>query len=405
MQNYLYTAKSFDGQTERGNATAESERHLAQLLRARGLLLIYAENPEKKSWKDIKINISFGGISTTDIIMLVRNLGVMFSTGLSLVKSFDILAGQAKNKKMKDALLDIKDRINKGETFSDALARYPKIFNDLFCNMIKVGEESGTLDEIFQVLALQLTKEHELKSKIKNAMIYPAIILMVMLVIGGIIITVVLPSLNVFFTSLNVDIPFYTRALLFLGKLISAKWYWFLLGLVVAGIATFFSLRTKKGKFLLDTMLIRTPIISSIIKKNNSAFLVRSLSSLISAGVSLVRALEITSQTMGNHYFKAAVADAMERIKKGEKLSNALKPHQDIFPFGVTEMVEVGEETGETSAILKKLADFYEQEAMDAIEKLTVIIEPMMIIVLGLAVGFFAFSIIQPMYSSLQNIK
>ena len=271
--------------------------------------------------------------------------------------------------------------------------------------MIKVGEESGTLDEIFQILSLQLGKEHELKSKIKNAMIYPCLILLTMFVIGAVIITIVLPSLNVFFVSLNVDIPIYTKIILASGNFLAENWYLLIVGPIFLFSLIWLILKTKKGKRAADTFLLKMPLISPIVKKNNSAFLVRSLSSLIASGVPLIRALEITSKTVNNYYFKQAVIEAEVKIKTGEKLSNALKSHQNIFPFGVIEMIEVGEETGKTSDILKKLADFYEQEAVAAIEKLTTLLEPILIIFLGLVVGFFAFSIIQPMYSSLKFIN
>ena len=390
---------------EEGNLVADDDRQLAQILKSRGMILIEArEKKEKRSW-NINFEFSFRKVPATEIMMIARNLGIMFSTGLSLVKSFEILAGQARSKKVKAALLDIKEVISRGENFSDALARHPEIFSELFCNMIKAGEESGTMDEIFQALTLQLQKEHELRSKIKAAMIYPSIILLVMLVVAIVIVTFVLPSLNVFFTSLNVDIPFYTRALLVAGNFMVEKWYVVLLGFAAFVGAFVMAIRTKRGKLVVDSFLLKVPVISPIVKKNNSAFLVRSLSSLISAGVSLVRALEITANTMGSHTFKEAALDAAQRVKKGEKLSVALKTYQDIFPVGVIEMVEVGEETGKTSVILKKLADFYEQEAITAVEKLTTIIEPILIIGLGLAVGVFALSIIQPMYSSLQSIQ
>ena len=170
-------------------------------------------------------------------------------------------------------------------------------------------------------------------------------------------------------------------------------------------VVGFFSLKTKKGKWLLDTFLLKIPFISQIVKKNNSAFLIRSLSSLLVSGVSIVRSLEIASETVGNYYFKKAVEEAVKKVTKGEKLSSSLKSHQDIFPIGVIEMIEVGEETGKTSDILKKLADFYEKEAVSAVEKISIVIEPALIVVLGLAVGFFAFSVIGPIYSSLNAIK
>lgn len=405
MPNYFYTAKSFDGQTHTGLQNAIDERQLAQSLKNQGLMLIKAA-PQEKEKKSLMKSLSFDlGVSSTEKIMMTKNLGVMFSTGLPLTKSFDILSVQAKNKTLKAALIDIKERVSKGENLSDTLGRYPKIFSSLFVNMIKVGEESGTLEEIFQILSLQLNKEHELKSKVKNAMIYPSIIVLVMIVVGIVMVTVVLPSLSVFFTALNVDIPIYTKILLFLGNFFSIHWYLLIILPVVLVVSFLFARKTPQGKWAIDTFLIKTPLISPIVKKTNSAALVRSLSSLIASGVSLVRGLEISAEITSNHYFREVIIEAGKEIKKGEKLSNALKPHQHLFPVGVIEMVEVGEETGKTSDILKKLADFYEQEAVVAIEKLTTILEPMLIIILGLGVGLFAFSIIQPMYSSLKSIN
>ncbi|MBI1866177.1 MAG: type II secretion system F family protein, partial [Candidatus Staskawiczbacteria bacterium] len=364
-------------------------------------VLIRTDSESKK----IKRRFSFSKVSFTEKIIMIRNLGVMFSTGLPLVKSFGILSAQTKNKKLKNALLDIKERISKGENLSSAMSAHGDIFSNFFQNMVKVGEESGTLEEVFQILSLQLGKEHELKSKINNAMIYPAVVLATMLIVAVIVIVFVMPDLKSFFTDLNVDIPIYTKIFFDVGDFISTKWYVvaliFLLLIIIAGL----SLRTKKGKWLLDTFLIRMPFISQIIKKDNAAFLIRSLSSLLISGVSIVRSLEITSETVGNYYFRKAVIEASKKVTKGEKLSNSLRYHQDIFPIGVMEMIEVGEETGKTSDILKKLADFYEKEAIDAVEKVSIVIEPALIILLGLAVGFFAFSVIVPIYSSLNSIQ
>ena len=405
VPNYFYTAKSFEGESQKGVLDAKDERELAQSLKNQGLILIQCATQESKEKRTLSIALPFPRISLIEKILMIRNLGVMFSTGLPLVKSFDILSAQTKNKYLKKALTNIKDQINKGENLSDALSKFPDIFSELFVNMIKVGEESGTLDEIFQILSLQLTKEHDLRSKIKNAMIYPSIIVMVMIVVGIIIVTVVLTSLTVFFTSLNVNLPIYTKILLFVGGFLLKQWYLLIVLPISLALIFWLIIRTRQGKWMIDTFLLKAPLISPIIKKSNSAFLIRSLSSLITAGVPLIRSLEISSKIVGNHYFREAIMDAEKKIRKGEKLSSALKPYQNLFPFGVVEMVEVGEETGKTSAILKKLADFYEQEAVNAIEKLSILIEPILIIILGLAVGIFALSIIQPMYSSLKSVN
>ncbi len=316
MPNYIYKAKSFNGETKVGITNAKDEFQLAQSLKNEGMVLIKAEPQEKHDKSRFEINLPFLGVSAAEKIMLTRNLGVMFSTGLSLVKSFDILAIQAKNKKLKKALLDIKERISRGDNLSDVLANYPDIFSELFVNMIKVGEESGTLEDILQILSLQLSKEHELSSKIKNAMIYPSIIMMVMLAVGIVIITIVLPSLNIFFTSLAVPIPIYTQILLSGGAFISNNWYWLILALFAFIGAVFYIIRTKKGKEALDGLLLKTPVISQIVKKNNSAFMIRSLSSLVASGVPLTKSLEISAKTTNNYYFKQALITAGEKIRK-----------------------------------------------------------------------------------------
>lgn len=404
MPNYFYTAKGFDGQTITGNQPAKDMNQLSQNLKNEGLILIRAYSEEKNKRSKFKISLPSFGISAIKKVMLVRNLWVMIGAGLSIVKSLDILSMQFKNKKLKNALIGIREKINKGNNFSDSLAEYPDIFSELFLNMVKIGEESGTLENVFEVLCLQMEREHELKSKIRNAMIYPSIILLTMFGIGALIVVVVLPRLREFFEGMNVELPIYTTILLDFGTFAQNNWYYLILVPIFLVIFILLALRTKTGKWAKDTLLLKVPIISSLVKKSNSALFIRSLSSLITSGVPLTRSLEIISKTVDNFYFKKAIFESIEKIKKGEKLSSALKTHQVLFPFGTIEMMEVGEETGKTSTILKKLAEFYEQEVISAAENLSVAIEPVLILALGLAVGFFAVSIIGPMYSAMQSI-
>lgn len=405
MPAYFYEAKSLDGQVETGTLIASDEHHLVQILKSKGMFLVEAISSDEKKQNPQEISLPFlQRISLVDKVMVARNMEVMFAAGLSLVKTLDILAGQARNRKLKNILLNIRERINKGEELSSALSNHPAAFSEFFVNMVKIGEESGTLDNVLGILSVQLNKEHELKSKIKKAMVYPLLIITVMMIVGAVIVTFVLPSLNTFFSTMSFEAPFYTKALLSAGNFLSRNWY-LLFVIPLAFAASFWIIiKTKSGKKMIDGFLLKLPVISPIVKKNNSAFLVRSLSSLIAAGVALTRSLEISSKIVGNYYFQIAINEASQKIKKGEKLSSALRARGDIFPYGVIEMIEVGEETGKTSDVLKKLADFYEQEAVYSVEKLTSMIEPALIIFLGLAAGFFAFSIIQPMYSSLQVI-
>ena len=368
------------------------------------MLLIKAA-PEGKSTKSaLKVFIPSFGISSTEKIMMTRNLWIMFSSGLSLVRIFTILGAQSKNKKLQNIMLDITQRLNKGESFSSALAKYPEVFNDFFLSMVKVGEESGTLEEVFEILSLHMDREHELQSKIRGALVYPCIILATMMAIGIVVVTFVLPRFSAFLIGMNIELPIYTRILIGLGNFAQAYWYLSLLLPAIFLYVLFLAVKTKFGRLLRDALLIKMPLLSSFIKRSNSAILIRSLSSLNASGISLLRSLEITSATVGNVYFKRALDAAGEKVKKGEKLSNALKPYQHLFPVGAIDMIEVGEETGKTSVVLKKLSEFYEQEVIEITKNFAVVIEPILIIFLGLVVAFFAISIIEPMYSSLKSI-
>lgn len=404
MPNYFYTAKTVDGQTKTGNIIAEDSHKVSQILKEEGLILVKAVLPDENGKNFLRFFLPKAKISVSEKIFMVRNLWIMTATGLSTIKIFDVLSTQTKNKKLKSSLLDIKEKINKGQTLSEALTSYPNIFSELFVSMVKIGEESGTLEEVFKTLALQMEKEHELKSKIQAAMIYPAIILLTMAGVGIIIMTVVLPRLDSFFSSLSADLPFYTKFIIGLGKFSQKNWPLLVIAPFVFVFGFIAIIKTKKGKRALDTVLIKIPFFSLLVKESNCAFLIRSLSSLIASGVPIVKSLEISSKIVGNFYFRQAVDAAAEKVKKGENLSGALREYQNIFPFGTIEMLEVGEETGKTSVILKKLAEFYEQEVSDAAEKLSAAIEPILLVVLGVVVGIFAFSIIEPMYSVLGSI-
>jgi type IV pilus assembly protein PilC len=336
---------------------------------------------------------------------MARNLSIMVSTGLPLVKGFTILANQSKSRKMKDALLDISQEISKGRSLSDSFKRYPDIFSELFQSMIQSGEESGTLQEVLEVLALQLEKEKEMHSKIQRALIYPSILVSLMIIIGIGLSVFILPKINVFFMSLNVELPLTTKIILGSGDFFAKYWYILIIIFIILFLNFLTLIKTKNGKIIIDTILIRMPFISSLIKKINTAALIRSLSSLLSSGVPLIRSLEITSGSVSNFYFKQALKHASVGIEKGEKLFISFKSYQSIFPYGTIDMIEIGEETGKTSLILKKLAEFYEEEVSDIAENLSTIIEPILLVVIGLIVGIFAVSIIGPMYSSLASIN
>lgn len=398
---YFYQAKNLDGQQKTGACEAKDEHELAAILRREGYFIVKAK-PEKK--KSAFISPSIFGVSLVSKLMFARNLRVMVSAGVSLPRSLGILSEQIKSRKFKKSLLEVKERVLKGDSLSSALERYPATFSELFVSMIRVGEETGTMEDVLKVLAEQMEKEHQLKSRIKNAMVYPAVIFFAMILIGIAMLVFVIPKLASTFKEMNVELPFTTRVIISSGEFMAQFWY--LIPVVFVGlfIAGRYLLKTKTGKAILDTLVLKIPLIGGIVVKTNSAYTVRTLSSLISAGVPIVRSLEIVSSSLVNVNYKKAISESAEKVRKGAKLADALKDHFNIYPLLVIQMIEVGGETGETAEILKKLASFFEEEVDNATKNLSAVVEPLLMIVIGAAVAFFAVSMLQPIYGLMETI-
>lgn len=405
MPLYSYTAKSLKGETRSGTLEAKDEHQLAKILRQKGLVLIEAFSKKEVKKKKLEISLPFlGRVKLTEKMMITRNLGVMIAAGTPLVRALEILSEQAKSKKLKEALSDIIQEITKGGSFSNGLSRHPDIFSELFANMVKVGEETGTLEEVLKVLTRQMERQHELSSSVKGALIYPAVIISAMMGIGILMLIIVVPELAKTFEELGIELPIATKAVITIGVFLSN--YWYLLPLIILTFLGFLRgiLKTTRGKKVIDGLFLKLPIVSPIIKGTNSANALRSFSSLLTAGVPIVRSLEIVSGALGNIYFKEVMAEAAKKVRKGAKLSECLRPYQHIYPLLMIQMIEIGEETGQTSSILEKLADFFEQEVANATKNLSAVIEPLLMLLIGGAVGFFAIAMIQPMYSMLGAI-
>lgn len=406
MPKYNYIGKTLQGEPRSGTLEAKNEHQLARILRTEGCILISAKSEEtKKEKRKLTISISsLGWISLTEKIMFARNLRVMIAAGVPLPRGLEILASQTKKEKFKKILLNVREEVIEGKAFSDALGKYLNVFSELFISMVKVGEETGTMEEVLRVVVRQMEKEHQIKSKIKGAMIYPVVILLAMICIGILMLILVVPKLSQVFTDLGVELPMTTRLVIVFGAFLAKFWY--TLPLVVIFLIILFRLvlKTKIGKLAFDTFILKIPVFSPIIKKTNSAHTIRTLSSLIAAGVPIVRSLEIVSNSLSNVNYKKAISQAAEKVRKGGKLSEVLKGYENIYSNLIIQMIEVGEETGETANILEKLADFFEEEVSNATKNLSAIIEPILMLIIGAVVGFFAISMVQPIYSMLEVI-
>ncbi len=398
MPLYKYQARDENGKKTEGLIQAESKSELAHSLKNQGMLLVFALNVKEgkeKDWKGIKI---FKKVSLTDKMMFIKHLSVMIRAGLNLPRAIEILAMQTESPYFKEVLENIKESLKGGKNLADSMQKYPKVFSPLFYSSVRIGELGGNLDEVLDLLSIQLQKEYELKSKVRGAMIYPSVIVTVMVLVAILMMIFVVPNLMKIFTEMNIELPLSTRMIVAMSSLLSHNVF-LSLGITFAipvGVLLF--KRSPVGKRFFDFVFLKIPAISGIVKKINTARFARTLSSLLKSGVAIVNALDIIADSLDNHYFKQALKKTSENVQKGTPLNQSIGDYPNLFPPMVIQMIKVGEETGSSEQILAQLADFYEKEIDEITKNLSSIIEPALLLVIGGSVGFFAISIIQPMY-------
>ena len=403
----VYTAKNYAGESKGGEVTVKDERELASQLREEGFTLTSFKKLEEEKTDKVKVKFldRLFSIPLKDKMMLVRNLSVMIASGLPLSRAIKSITLQTKNKKLISILEDIQGNLQAGASFSDSLAKYPGVFGDLFVNMIRVGESSGNLEETLNILADQLENEHELISKVRGAFVYPAVILVAMLGIGIVMMIYVVPQITGVFKDLNAELPTSTKFIIATSDFLRNHYILSLMIVVFLAVGIKVISLFQFGKKILNYILIHIPLIKNMVIKVNCARFSRIYSSLLKSGVPIVEALKILSRTLTNYYYKRALEKASESIQKGVSLSKIIYKEDKIFPLLVPQMIEIGEETGKTETVLMKLAEFYEAEVDQITKNLSSIIEPVLMLIIGSAVGFFAISILSPMYSVLENIK
>jgi type IV pilus assembly protein PilC len=406
MAKFIYTAKGPDGKSRGGEMKAADERAVAQQLRTEGFLITSIKKiEEKEGGTSVKFLDRFQTVPLKEKMVFARNLSVMIASGLTVSRAVNNLGSQTKNKRFKKILLDIYDGLQQGKTLSEGLAKYPSVFSDLFVNMVKVGETGGNLEEILEIIAIQLEKEHELLSKVKGAMMYPAVIIVAMIGIGILMLTYILPKITGVFKDMDVKLPPTTQFIVGMSDFL--KNHSVLVAVSFVGTIIFlrFFLQTIPGKKTLSFLMVSLPILKNIVQKVNCARFARIYSSLLKSGINVTEGLKIVSNTLTNYYYRNAINDGIEKVQKGINLSTIIASYPKLFPVLVYQMIEVGEETGKTEAVLMKLAEFYEEEVNQITKNMSSIIEPVLMVLIGGAVGFFAVAMLQPMYSLMENIK
>lgn len=332
-------------------------------------------------------------------LFFVQHLGVMLKAGISLSAALETLGKQSQNKYFIHILKDLSEKISSGQSFSESLRPYKKVFGELFIAMIEAGELSGKLEDVLKTLHLQMKKEHKLISKVKGALTYPAVIVLAIIGIGAFMLVVVVPQISAMFKDLNTELPLPTKILIGTSGMITNHGFVTICLVVAFVIAWIQILKTEKGRFIFQAVLLKAPIIGPIIKKINLARFSRNISSLLKTDIMIIKTFQITAQVLGNLHYRQALLDMAQKIKKGGKLNEVINNYPSLFPPLVASMVSIGEETGELDSILLELADFYEEEVDQIMENLPAIIEPLLILVMGLGVGGVAVAIIMPMYA------
>lgn len=400
MPLYAYTAIDASGRTVRSTMEADNEQLVLAKLRDQSLHCTEI----KRTSKGAKASFGRKKMKPKSLVVFSRQFATMIDAGIPILRCLDILSSQMKDPALKEALEGITSDVKSGLQLNEALVKHPGCFNKLYVNMIRAAELGGILDQILDRLAGFLEYEAEIKGKIKSAMMYPILVLVFSQVMLFALFTFVLPKFKEIFAGMDVEMPPVTAALFAMGDFMAAYW-WIIIGALVGA---FFGAkayaRTPRGRYQLDLLRLKLPIVGELSLKMSIARFSRTFGTLISSGVPMMRSLEIVGETMGNAVLCEAVESTRLSIREGNKLSVPLT-ESGLFPNMVTTMIDIGEESGRLSEMLVKVGDFYDQEVETTVKGLTSMIEPMLIIFLGVVVGFIAISIMTPIFKLVNSVK
>ena len=394
MPNFKYIVKNQEGKTVKGEADAKSKENLIELLRKQNFTIISVGDDQQSQAKKTQIARK---VKLEDLVIFSRQLATMVEAGIALVSVLDILSQQIENKGFGRVIARLRDDVEAGSSFSQALAKHPRIFSQLYINLVKAGESSGMLDDILNRVAGYLEKTASLQRKVKTAMVYPAAVVSIAIGITTFLLVKVVPTFQGIFDMLGGSLPLPTQILIALSNFIR---HWLLLGIIgviILGIAFARYIKTEQGRFMFDSFMLKLPILGDIIKKVSVAKFARTLSTLVKSGVPILSSLEIVAKTAGNKIVERAVEESRRSVREGKNLAEPLSK-SPVFPPMVVRMISVGEQAGELEKMLTKIADFYDEQVDAAVSGLTSMIEPLIILFLGVVVGGIVLAIFMPIF-------
>ncbi len=399
MSTFAWKGRSRSGESRDGTLEASNREEAVAALRRQGIVV----SSISEKGKEIALPKLGGSVSKKEIAVFTRQFSVMIDAGLPLVQCLEILSSQATNRVMQQVLVDVRTSVEGGSTLADAMRKHPKIFDDLYCNMVAAGESGGILDTILQRLSLYIEKIVKLRSAIRGAMIYPVAVMGIAVVVVWIILTWVIPVFGDLFTGLGAELPLPTRITIGLSHFLQRWWWLILMGVVGSVIGLFQYHKTQKGKRVIDRLLLKIPVMGILLKKVAVARFCRTLATLTSSGVPILDGLDITARTSGNAIVEDAIINVRKEVEQGRTISEPLG-ETGVFPSMVVQMMAVGEQTGALDTMLSKIADFYEDEVDEATQNLLAMLEPVMISFLGVIIGGIVISMYLPMFSLISKI-
>ncbi|MBI1984534.1 MAG: type II secretion system F family protein [Candidatus Wildermuthbacteria bacterium] len=396
---FNYQARDQKGQTQQGVIEASSKEAALQILGRDGLYVTLLEEPKAQPFYAKRIAF-FDKVSSKEIMLFSRQLSILFKSQVPLMESLRTLSLQAKNQNFKEKIIELSEDVEGGTPFSQAIAKFPKIFSSYFVSMVKSGESSGSLSEVLESLANHEEREYELSSKVRSALTYPAFVVSIGIVVLFLMMVFVIPNLTRILEGSSQELPFATKLILSLSGFLQAWWWVLLIGIVstIFGVSKY--LGTKEGKELFDEQVLKMPGIGSFLRMMYLGRFAENLSTLVAGGIPIVQALEITQDILGNQVYKRILEEAKESVKKGDPISQVLQKYPQEFPPIFTQMMNVGERSGTMDTTMLYIVKYYQKEVANSVESFLSILEPMLIVVLGVLVGGMMAAILLPMYQS-----
>ncbi len=401
MATYAYVGRTRQGSVKKGELIAKTRDEAMELLRKQSISVstLSEKAADKTDWKNI--NISFGGgVTDKDIVVFTRQFSTMISAGLPLIQCLEILSTQSENVEFQKTIATVKVDVEGGATFADALKKHPKVFDELYSNMVHAGEVGGLLDTILSRLAKHIEKAVKLKAKIKSAMIYPIAIMGVAVIVISVLMIFVIPIFAQMFLEMSggkVGLPGPTQLVIDISDFLRSNILYIIGGVVAMGYGIKRYYASEKGRIVMDRLFLKVPVMGDLIRKSSVAKFTRTLGTLITSGVPILDGLAITAKTSGNKIVEQTILQARQSISEGKTVAEPLSKG-NVFPKMVTHMIAVGETTGALDAMLGKIADFYEDEVDTAVDALTSLLEPMMMVFLGTIIGFIVIAMYLPIF-------